>query len=95
MSPAWAPAAFAVGAVLASAVDAAAWRVRRSLSFVTGRSMCERCGHRLAAADLVPVLSWLALRGRCRYCRARLAARHLLGEVAGGAAAVLLLWLVS
>jgi leader peptidase (prepilin peptidase)/N-methyltransferase len=31
--------------------------------------MCPRCGHQLAPWDLVPVLSWLVLRGRCRYCR--------------------------
>lgn len=34
-----------------------------------GRSRCPWCGHELAAFDLVPVLSYLALRGRCRYCR--------------------------
>jgi leader peptidase (prepilin peptidase)/N-methyltransferase len=95
VSAAWAVVAFAGGAVLASAVDAMAWRVRRSLNFVTGRSMCERCGRRLGVRDLIPVLSWLLLRGRCRYCRTRLATRHLLGEVAGGATAVLLLWLVA
>lgn len=40
----------------------------RDLSIVHGRSMCSRCGHALAPKDLVPVLSWLLLRGRCRYC---------------------------
>ncbi len=34
-----------------------------------GRSRCDHCGHALRAADLVPLLSWLWLRGRCRYCR--------------------------
>jgi len=38
------------------------------LSIVHGRSMCSRCGHELAAKDLVPVFSWLWLRGKCRYC---------------------------
>lgn len=40
-----------------------------SLSMSRGRSMCSKCRHPLAAKDLVPVLSWLYLRGRCRYCR--------------------------
>lgn len=40
-----------------------------SLSMSRGRSMCSKCHHRLAARDLIPVLSWLYLRGRCRYCR--------------------------
>jgi len=35
-----------------------------------GRSACEHCGASLAARDLVPLFSWLALRGRCRHCGA-------------------------
>lgn len=38
-------------------------------SIATGRSMCTHCGHGLAAKDLVPVASYLWLRGKCRYCR--------------------------
>ena len=38
------------------------------LSILKGRSMCPHCKHELAAKDLVPVLSWLYLRGKCRYC---------------------------
>jgi len=37
---------------------------------LAGRSACRACGTRLGAADLVPVLSWLFLRGRCRHCGA-------------------------
>ncbi len=39
-----------------------------NLSILTGRSMCTHCGHELAARDLVPVLSYVWLRGKCRYC---------------------------
>jgi prepilin signal peptidase PulO-like enzyme (type II secretory pathway) len=38
------------------------------LSMVKGRSMCSRCHHELAPKDLVPLFSWLWLRGKCRYC---------------------------
>jgi leader peptidase (prepilin peptidase) / N-methyltransferase len=38
------------------------------LSILKGRSMCSHCHHPLAAKDLIPVVSWLWLRGRCRYC---------------------------
>jgi prepilin signal peptidase PulO-like enzyme (type II secretory pathway) len=38
-------------------------------SILTGRSMCPHCHHELSSADLVPVLSWLWLRGKCRYCQ--------------------------
>lgn len=44
----------------------------RTLSVNHGRSRCLSCGHELAARDLVPVVSWLWLRGRCRYCKARI-----------------------
>lgn len=40
-----------------------------TLSIAKGRSMCTHCGHQLGTKDLVPVLSWVYLRGRCRYCR--------------------------
>src|SRR5690348_8244818 len=40
----------------------------KELSIVSGRSMCPDCHHELAPQDLIPVLSWLWLRGKCRYC---------------------------
>ena len=39
------------------------------LSISKGRSMCVHCRHELAARDLIPVVSYLTLRGKCRYCR--------------------------
>lgn len=46
-----------------------ALRVENLRSVVFGRSACPACGNQLAARDLVPLLSWLASRGRCRHCR--------------------------
>lgn len=46
------------------------------------RSRCEACGHALSAAELVPVLSFLAQRGRCRACGAAIPRFHLLVELA-------------
>lgn len=43
-------------------------RQLQELSILRGRSMCPNCKHELAAKDLVPVASWLALGGKCRYC---------------------------
>jgi prepilin signal peptidase PulO-like enzyme (type II secretory pathway) len=40
----------------------------QKLSILRGRSMCPACHHELAAKDLVPVFSWVWLRGKCRYC---------------------------
>ncbi len=52
------------------------------LSILRGRSMCPRCHHPLAAIDLVPVFSWLMLRGKCRYCHKPIAGQYPLVELA-------------
>lgn len=49
-----------------------------------GRSRCVHCRRRLGAADLVPLLSFVWLRGRCRYCRAPIALFYPAVELAGG-----------
>lgn len=41
----------------------------RKYSIVHGRSMCVHCKHVLAWYDLLPVVSWVMLRGKCRYCK--------------------------
>jgi leader peptidase (prepilin peptidase) / N-methyltransferase len=51
-------------------------------SMVMGRSVCESCGAVLGAGDLVPVVSYLAAKGRCRYCGKRIGIFHLLIELA-------------
>jgi leader peptidase (prepilin peptidase)/N-methyltransferase len=68
MSPAWAVAAFVLGAILGSFVTVVAHRAPRGESFVTGRSKCPGCGAQIGARDNIPILGWLLLRGRCRNC---------------------------
>lgn len=76
--------AFFLGAALASFGNVVVWRLPRGVSFTRGRSQCPACGKTLAARDLVPVCSWLLLRGRCRACRARIPRRELYTELLGG-----------
>ncbi len=45
---------------------------KKELSIVSGRSICPHCRHELAVKDLVPVFSWLSLRGKCRYCHKKI-----------------------
>ena len=59
-----------LGAVTGSFLNVCILRIPENQNFVTGRSHCPACGHILAFYDMVPVLSWLFLKGRCRYCRA-------------------------
>ena len=68
-----------LGLCFGSFINALVWRLHEQtkkskiknheLSIIKGRSMCPHCYHELAWYDLVPVLSWLQLRGKCRYCR--------------------------
>lgn len=59
---------------------------------VFARSACPHCGATLGAADLVPLLSYAALRGRCRHCRQPIGLFHPLIEFAALGIAVWVAW---
>jgi len=61
-------------------------------SIVRPRSHCRHCGRTLAWWENVPLLSWLALRGRCRTCRAWIGWRYPLVELAVGVLWALTIW---
>lgn len=76
--------AFAAGTILGSFVTLVADRSVRGEGWVRGQSRCTACGHALGAAELVPVVSFAAQRGRCRHCGIALPADLVLGELGGG-----------
>ena len=80
--------AAALGAVLGSFLNCAAWRIAHEEPFWKGRSRCPACGHTLGVPDLVPVFSWLFLRGKCRYCGEKISPRYPLTELFFAAATV-------
>lgn len=53
-------------------------------SIFTGRSMCPSCKHTLSAKDLVPVFSWLSLKGKCRYCHKKISKQYPAVELGMG-----------
>lgn len=57
---------------------------KRRYSILHGRSMCPNCQHQLAATDMIPVFSWLWLRGRCRYCSKPIPWQYPLVELVTG-----------
>jgi leader peptidase (prepilin peptidase)/N-methyltransferase len=61
-------------------------------SVVAPRSHCRNCARTLAWWENVPVLSWLALRGKCRTCGVRISIRYVLVEAAVGVTWALLIW---
>lgn len=74
-----------LGVIIASFLNVCIDRLPARQSLISPPSHCPSCRHRLAIKDLVPVLSYLWLRGRCRYCRAAIPRRILWVEIANGA----------
>lgn len=73
--------AFMFGAIFASFITCAAWRVVRGEDWIRGHSHCDTCGHELSTADLFPVISYIALKGKCRYCGSKVPPRDLIFEI--------------
>lgn len=78
-----------LGLILGSFLNALLFRFNTGTSVLSGRSKCMRCGHTLGAPDLIPVFSYIFLRGRCRYCRTKVSLQYPLVELAAGALALL------
>jgi leader peptidase (prepilin peptidase)/N-methyltransferase len=90
-----------LGLCFGSFVNALVWRMHEQtsskkqaaknndISVLRGRSMCVHCRHTLAWYDLLPVVSWLTLRGRCRYCRKSISLQYPVVEIALAALFVL------
>jgi len=72
---------FIMGAILGSFATMLAYRLPRHLSIVFPRSHCPSCNAALGVRDLVPIFSWLALRGRCRHCHAEIGIRYIVIEI--------------
>ena len=80
---------FAIGASIFSFLNVIIYRLPRHKQFTLGHSACTTCGHELTMRDMIPILSWVSLRGKCRYCGAPVSARYTIVELLGGFFAVL------
>lgn len=78
-----------LGIILGSFLNALLFRFNTGKSVLKGRSACMCCGHTLGAPDLVPLLSFIFLRGRCRHCRAKISRQYPTVEALAGLLAVL------
>lgn len=59
---------FIIGLVFGSFFCCVGLRLSTNKNFIKERSICDKCGHVLAWYDLIPVVSFILLKGRCRYC---------------------------
>jgi leader peptidase (prepilin peptidase)/N-methyltransferase len=85
MTAAYAAVAALFGLAIGSFLNVVIHRLPRGESLVSPGSRCPRCQAPIRAWENVPVLSWLALRGRCRHCGEPISPRYPLVEAATGA----------
>jgi leader peptidase (prepilin peptidase)/N-methyltransferase len=84
----------AFGLILGSFLNVVIFRLpRECMSIVRPRSRCVTCLRWIPWTENIPVLSWLALRGRCRGCGVRISARYPLVELLTGGLVLLVAWM--
>ena len=81
---------FLLGSVIGSFLNVCILRIPAGESIVTGPSHCPKCGRRLKWYELVPIFSFLALRGRCKGCKDPISAQYTLIEAVNG-----VLWILA
>lgn len=71
---------FIYGLLFGSFYNVVIYRLPLELNIAKGRSFCPNCHTSLRAKDLVPLFSWIFLRGKCRYCGSPISFRYPLIE---------------
>ena len=75
---------FIMGTFFGSFFTLAVYRIPLKKDITHERSFCPTCDHKLGALDLVPVWSYVFLRGKCRYCGEKIRIRYFLLEILSG-----------
>ena len=83
---------FGLGACIASFLNVVIWRVPRGESIVSPPSHCPKCNAPIKWYQNIPILSWLALRGRCANCKHPISPRYILIETLGGVLFLAAFW---
>lgn len=83
---------FLFGIVIGSFVNVCIYRIPKKEDIVKVRSHCMSCGYQLKWYDLVPLFSYLALRGKCRKCGSRISVQYPLVEALNGGLYLLIFW---
>ncbi len=73
-----------LGLLIGSFLNSVIWRISVKKSIADGRSICPKCKHELGVKDLIPVFSFVFLKGKCRYCKKGISWQYPLVELATG-----------
>lgn len=84
--------AFIFGCCIGSFLNVCIWRIPRGESIVSPPSRCPKCGHWITAWENIPIISWLALKGRCSSCKEPISPRYIIIEAVTGILYLLLFW---
>lgn len=83
---------FLYGIIIGSFLNVCIYRIPKKENIATTRSHCMSCGYQLKWYDLVPLFSYLVLRGKCRKCDSRISVQYPLVEALNGALYLLVFW---
>lgn len=86
---------FLFGLSIGSFLNSVIWRLQTEEGLLRERSYCPHCRHQLAAKDLIPLLSYILLKGRCRYCRGSISPQYPLVELSTAILFVASFWYIS
>lgn len=75
---------FAFGAIIGSFLNSVIYRLEVGKDFLRGRSFCPNCKQILGWKDLIPIFSFLILKGKCRYCKRKISLQYPLVEFFNG-----------
>lgn len=76
--------AFIIGSIIGSFINVVIYRFPKGKSIVNPPSACPSCGNRLKWFDMIPILSYIFLKGRCRYCRTKISIIYPIVEILTG-----------
>ena len=86
---------FAYGIVVGSFLNVCILRIPANESIAREPSHCPKCGHKLSWFELIPLFSYLFLRGRCRHCHERISIQYPIVEALNGILWCLTFWIVG
>lgn len=75
---------FIMGTLFGSFYTLAVYRIPKKQDITHTHSYCPNCNHKLGFLDLIPIISYIFLRGRCRYCKEKIRARYIILEIMSG-----------
>lgn len=75
---------FCFGIIIGSFLNVCIYRLPKGESLITNASHCMTCGERIKPYDLIPLFSWIFLKGKCRHCGEKISGRYPLVEFLNG-----------